>query len=129
PPSVAGRPALVPSVSSPSLLPLDEGLERAGPVRAAQLAERLRLDLPDTLARDREALADLFEGVVGLLADAEAQTQDLLFARREGGEDFSGLLFQREGHGCIGGRERLPVLDEIAERALLVIADRGLERY
>src|SRR5438128_1659012 len=85
------------------LLPLHEGFERSGPVRAAQLAERLGFDLPDALARHREALPDLLEGVVGLLADAEAQPQDLLLARRERGEDFPRLLLQRERHGGVGG--------------------------
>src|SRR2546426_2056048 len=85
------------------LLALHEVLERAGPVRTAQLAERLGLDLPDALARHREALPDLLEGVVGLLADAEAQPQDLLLARRERGEDFPRLLLQRERHGGVGG--------------------------
>src|SRR3989442_10888022 len=85
------------------LLPLHEGLERASPVRTAQLAERLGLDLPNALAGHREALPDLLEGVVGLLADAEAQPQDLLLARRERGQDFPGLLFERERHGGVGG--------------------------
>src|SRR5207244_3179259 len=67
------------------LLPLHEGLERASPVRTAQLAERLGLDLPNALAGHREALPDLLEGVVGLLADAEAQPQDLLLAARKRG--------------------------------------------
>src|SRR5689334_8961515 len=59
-------------------------VESAEPARArrmAELAERLRLDLPDTLAGHREADADLLEGVVRALADPEAETQDLLLAR------------------------------------------------
>src|SRR5437899_1139567 len=109
------------------LLPLHEGFERSGPVRAAQLAERLGFDLPDALARHREALPDLLEGVVGLLADAEAQPQDLLLPRCERGENLACLLLERERHGGVGGRQRLPVLHEVAERALLVVPDRGLE--
>jgi hypothetical protein len=49
----------------------------------AELPERLRLDLADALARDVEARADLFERVIGALADAEAKPQDLLLAGRE----------------------------------------------
>src|SRR5438046_305857 len=79
------------------------------------------------LARHREALPDLLEGVVGLLADAEAQPQDLLLARCERGENLACLLLERERHGGVGGRQRLPVLHEVAERALLVVPDRGLE--
>jgi len=40
----------------------------------AQLAERLGLDLPDALTGDREALADLFQRVLALLADAEPES-------------------------------------------------------
>ena len=41
--------------------------------RVLQLAQRLPLDLHDAFAGDRELLADLFEGVVGVHADAHAQ--------------------------------------------------------
>src|SRR6266567_835890 len=43
--------------------------------RMAELAQRLRLDLADALARDVELLADLFERVVGVHFDAEAHAQ------------------------------------------------------
>ena len=45
-----------------------------------QLPKRLGLDLADALARDRELLADLLEGVVGRRADAEAHAQDALLS-------------------------------------------------
>src|SRR5258708_27397646 len=60
----------------PGALPLSYGpavkevssLEKApqllGPRRVAQLAERLGLDLADALARDREVLPDLLQGVL-----------------------------------------------------------------
>jgi hypothetical protein len=35
-----------------------------------QLAQRLRLDLPDALSRHRKLLADFFQRVVGVHADA-----------------------------------------------------------
>ena len=50
------------------------------PARMLQLPQRLSLDLPDALAGDRELLADLFERVVGVHADAEAHAQDSLLA-------------------------------------------------
>src|SRR5262245_26314477 len=105
----------------------DEVLEVAGPLRRAELAQRLRLDLADALAGDREPLPHLLERVVRLLPDAEAQPQDLLLTWREGGEDFPRLFFEGERHRGVGRRERLPVLHEIAERALFVVADRRLE--
>jgi len=39
--------------------------------------------LANPFARDGEYFADLFEGAVGLLVDAEAHPQDLLFAWRQ----------------------------------------------
>ena len=48
-----------------------------------QLPQRLGLDLADALAGDRELLADLFERVVGVHADAEAHAQHAFFARRQ----------------------------------------------
>src|SRR5262249_55756008 len=58
-------------------LPLDEAAQPLGPAGVPKLAERLGLDLPDALAGDLEVLADLFQGVIALLADAEAHPEDL----------------------------------------------------
>src|SRR6266508_6124679 len=69
-----------------TLLALDEALEALGARRVPELPQRLRLDLPDPLARDLEVLADLLERVVALLADAEAHPEHLLLARGERGE-------------------------------------------
>src|ERR1051325_3643487 len=98
---------------TPSAQLADERFQRARAIGAPELPERLRLDLPDALARDGEALSDLFERVVRLLADAETQAQDLLLARRERREDLAGLLFERQRHRGVGRRQRLPILDEI----------------
>src|SRR3989440_8139899 len=46
--------------------------------RMPQLAQRLRFDLPDPLARDREALADFLERVLAAVADAEPHLDHLL---------------------------------------------------
>src|SRR3979411_2805712 len=75
-----------------ALLAVDEALELLRPARVPQLAERLGLDLPDALAGHLEVLADLLEGVIALLADAEAHAQDLLLARRQGLEHLPRLL-------------------------------------
>ena len=44
------------------------------------MPQGLGLDLPDPLARDIELLADLFEGVLALAADAETQPDYLLLS-------------------------------------------------
>src|SRR5450631_4408475 len=61
-----------------ALLTFHEALEALAARRVAQFAQRLGLDLADTLARDLEVLPHLFQGVIRLLADAEAHAQDFL---------------------------------------------------
>src|SRR5213078_4589952 len=63
-----------------------EAAQAARAARMTELAQRLRLDLADALARDRKARPDLLERVVRALPDAEAQPQHLLLPRRERGE-------------------------------------------
>ena len=48
-----------------------------------ELPQRLGLDLADALARHRELLADLFQRVIGVHADAEAHAQHALLAWRQ----------------------------------------------
>jgi hypothetical protein len=47
------------------LAPFEKRLQPFAARRMPQLAQRLRLDLPDALAGHREALADFLEGVLG----------------------------------------------------------------
>src|SRR5688572_6380760 len=63
--------------------------------QAAQLLERLGLDLPNALARDAEGLADLLERVLVHAADAEAHAQDPLLARGELRQRLDDVLAQR----------------------------------
>src|SRR3989338_7531012 len=92
----------------------------------AQLAERLGFDLAGALARDLEAPADLLQGVLTFLADAEPQSEDLLFLRGEHGQGPLDLgrqvLVQQR---VVRGASRL-VLEEVAE--LGILTDRRLER-
>src|SRR6185437_4590623 len=106
---------------------LDEALELLRAARVAELAERLRLDLADALAGHLEVLADLLEGVIALLADAEAHAQDLLLARRQGLEHLPRLLGEVHVDHRLGRREHALVLDEVAEMRVLLLPDRGLE--
>ena len=48
-----------------------------------QLAQRLGLDLADTFAGHAELLADFFQRVVGVHADAKPHAQHPFFARRQ----------------------------------------------
>ena len=80
-----------------------------------ELAQRLRLDLADTFAGDRELLADFFERMVGVHADAEAHAQDTFFTRRQRGENAGRRLAQVRLDGGVDRQQRVLVLDEIAE--------------
>src|SRR6516162_11414591 len=93
-----------------------------------QLPERFRLDLADALARDRELLADLFQGVVLVHADAEAHADYTLLARRERGERARRGLAQVRLDDGVDRHDRVLVLDEIAEVGILLVADRGFQR-
>src|SRR5262245_56650338 len=106
----------------------DEGLQTLRAGRMTQLAKSLGLDLTDTFARDLEVLTDLFERVVGLLADAEAHAEDLLLTRRQRGEHAARLLREVHGDDRLRRRHRGLVLDEVAEMRILFLADRILER-
>jgi len=94
---------------------VEEASELPAPRRVLQLAQRLRLDLADTLAGHGELLADLLEGVVGVHADAEAHAQHALLARRERGEDAGRRLAQVRLDRRVDRQDRVLVLDEIAE--------------
>src|SRR5207245_10306345 len=105
--------------------------EGAQPVTAAgmpEFAQRLGFDLPDTLARYREVLANFFERVFAAILQAEAHLDDLLFARAEGLEDFRGLLAQVEIDDRLRWRHDAAVHDEIAQVRFFFFADGRFER-
>src|SRR5438552_11101289 len=98
------------------------------PARVFQLAQRLGLDLADALAGYRELLADLFERVVGVHADAEAHAQHPLLARGERGEHARRSLAQVRLDRGVDRQDRILVLDDIAEVRILLVADPRLQR-
>src|SRR5690606_29443371 len=72
---------------------VEEGAQMLASRRVAQLAQRLGLDLTDTLAGYIELLTHLFKGVVSVHVDTEAHAQDLGFPCSEAGEHVaSGFL-------------------------------------
>src|SRR5258708_15474654 len=85
---------------------------------SAELSQRLSLDLPDPLARDIELLADLFEGVLALAADAEAQPDDLLFSRREDLQDAGGFVAHVPFVDGVHRRADRAIFDQVAERRI-----------
>src|SRR5690349_23520891 len=106
----------------------EERTQLAAARRMAQLAQRLRFDLPDALAGDREALADFLERVLAAVADAEPHLDHLLLARRQRLEHRLGLLLEIQVDHRFGGRDHLPILDEVAKMRILFFADWRFER-
>src|SRR4029453_9401409 len=105
----------------------EERLQLLRPRGVTQLPERLRLDLPDPLARHVEGPADLLERVLGAVAHAEAHLQHLLLARRERLQDPPRLVLQVRNENRVDRREDLPVLDEIAQMRIPFFSLWGLE--
>src|SRR4051812_12346991 len=93
-----------------------------------EFAQRLGLDLADALARDRELLADLLQSMVFIHPDAETHAENALFAWRQRRQNARGGLAQVGLDGGVDRQDRVLVLDEIAEVAVLLVADWRLER-
>src|SRR2546422_5231285 len=66
-------------------LVIEERPQLPRPRRMLQLAQRLRFDLTNTFAGHAELLADFFERMIRVHADAEAHAEHALFARGERG--------------------------------------------
>ncbi len=88
-----------------------------------EFADGLGLDLADALAGDFEDAADLFERVGVAVADAVTQLDDLALAVGERLEDDVDAVLEHFLRGRGDGRIDLIVLDEIAEVAVLALAD------
>src|SRR5882724_1585319 len=114
PPRAAGRGSV-----------LDESLERPPTERVAKFAKRLGLDLADPLAGHGEALAHFLQRMLTLLADAEAQAEDLLFLGRQRAERALDLIRQVLADQRFVGRLRALVLEEVSQ--LRILADGRLE--
>ena len=93
----------------------------------AQLAQRLGFDLADALARDVELFAHFLERVRLAVDQAEAHAEHLLLAGRERFEHLFELFAQEGIAGLFGGLRGVVVLNEVAEVAVILLADRRLE--
>ena len=93
-----------------------------------ELAQGLGFDLADTFAGDRELLANLFQRVVGIHADAETHTQDTFLTRGQGRQHAGRGLAQIGLDGRIDRQDSVLVLDEITEMAVFLVTDRRFQR-
>ena len=70
-------------VGALAVLIIQEAPQLPASARVLQFAQRFRFDLADAFAGYGELLADFFERVVGVHADAEAHAEDAFFAGRQ----------------------------------------------
>src|SRR5437879_7609995 len=97
--------------------------------RVAQLAQRLGLDLPDPLASHVEVAPDLFEGPRATVLQAKAQLKHPSLPRGERVEDSLDLLLEQLVAGRVRRSHAGQVGDEVAEMAVLLLADGRLEAH
>src|SRR6185437_11325341 len=89
-PGAAPRPDRPKDLSPHFRLIVEEAAEFAAAAGVFEFAQGLGFDLADAFAGDVELLADFFERVVGVHADAEAHAEHAFLARGERGEDAGG---------------------------------------
>src|SRR5215471_12037555 len=107
---------------------LEERLQFLGPGWVAELPERLGFDLADPLAGHVEGAADLFQSVLGAVADAEPHLEDLFLPRGQGLEHPAGLVLEVGDQDRLDRRQHPPVLDEVPQVRILFLPDGRLER-
>src|ERR671923_96523 len=107
---------------------LDAVLETLRLGKRLEALQRRVLDLPDALARDAEGATDLLERE-GLRAEqAVAELDHLPLPLGEGVERALDVFPAERQGGGVERRLGAVVLDEVTELALLLLADRLLER-
>src|SRR5436190_7589397 len=92
-----------------------------------QLPECLGFDLANALAGDAEFATDLFQRSLAAIVEPEAQRDDAALTLRQRTQHVvHGVAQQRLG--CLlDWRDCLGILDQIAQLAVLVVADRGCQ--
>ena len=84
-----------------------KALEMSCTAGMAKLAQRLCLDLTDTLTSDIEFLSDLLEGTRSAIVETETQLNNMLLSGSEGMQLFFKLLTQDIGGSCLRGRGKI----------------------
>ena len=110
------------------MVAFEEALELAEARRVTELADRLGLDLADALASDLEDRGRPLRACGVAIAEAVAEFDDLPFALRQAGQHLVHLLLE---HLWLTPFRRVLgrlVFDEVAEVAVLPLADGRVER-
>ena len=98
---------------------LHETLEPFTAAWMTEFAQSLGFDLADALAGYGKFLPYFFQGVIGLLADAEAHAQDLFFARGQSRQHFAGLLLQVDVDHRVRWRDDSLIFDKVTQMAMV----------
>ena len=93
----------------------------------AELAERLGFDLPDTLARYLELLTYFLKRSLSAVDKTESQYDHALLALGQCVEYFADRLLEHAVACLVSRRGSVLVGNEVAEVAVLLLADRGLK--
>ena len=94
----------------------------------AQLGKGFAFDLTNALARNAELSADFLKRMRMAVLEPEAQADDLALSFRKSVEHLAQLLL-KHGEACsVGRHDGGIVLDEVAELAVFLFADRGFQR-
>src|SRR3546814_5334099 len=94
-----------------------------------QFPKRLRLDLADTFTLHAELLADFFQRVIGVHADAEAHAQHTLLTRRKRCQHASHSFLEVRLYGRVDWNDRVLALNEVAQMGIFITADRPFTAY
>ena len=103
---------------------VQEAFQLIGARRVAQFAQCFGFDLADALARNVKLFAHFFQRVVGVHINAKAHPQHFCFARGQAFQYAGGYFAQAGIHGRIGGGNVVYVFNEVAQMAVVVIANR-----
>src|SRR5258708_4213407 len=100
----------------------------ARPFWRPKLAQGLGFDLTDALTGNVELLPNLFQSVLALAADAEAQPDHFLFFRRQGLQDICGLVAHVGIDHRVYRRTHPAIFNQIAQRGFTIAANGRFER-
>ena len=105
----------------------EEVSQLAGTTRVAQLAQRLRLDLPDALAGHAKIPADLFQRPATAIFQAESKLEDAALALAQRAEYILHLLPKELERRGVSRGWRASVLDEVSQVGVFLLADGRLQ--
>src|ERR1700686_2840333 len=92
----------------------------------AELAQSLGLDLADALPGHPESFPHFFQRALVPVTEPEAELEHTPLARGQRVEKILDIQVQHRHRGSVRWRDRLSVLDKIAEMGVLLLTDRGL---